>query len=176
MFFELIRKRRSIRKYQERGVESEKVNLLVEAALRAPSSRGFNPWSFVVVDDPELLQQLAMSKPHGAGFLKGAPLAVVVCADAEVSDVWVEDAAIATIFVHLAAADLGLGSCWVQIRKRSHDDSRSAEAYVAERLGLPENLRVEAIVGVGYPAEDKPGHPIESLSAEKVHVNRYGRS
>jgi nitroreductase len=175
MFLDLLRRRRSVRRFQTRRVESEKVRQLVEAALRAPSSRGFNPWCYVVVDDPGLLAQLARSKPHGASFLSGAPLGIVVCADPSVSDVWVEDAAIGTILLHLAATDMGLGSCWVQIRKRPHDDAQSAEAFVAGLLDLPPGLRVEAILAIGYPDEDKPGHDPGALLTDKVHHNRFGQ-
>jgi len=175
MFIDLVRGRRSVRKYLEKPVEREKVDLLVEAALRSPSSRGLNPWEFVVVTDRELLGRLSRAKTHGATFLKDAPLGIVICADPQQSDVWVEDAAIATTLVHLAAASLGLGSCWIQIRGRRHNDGRPSSEYVAELLGLPEGREVDAIVAVGYPAEEKRPHPAEDLQYEKVSYDRYGR-
>ena len=175
MLVELLRTRRSIRNFEQRPVEKEKVDQIVEAALRAPSSRGFNPWHFVVVADPEMLGNLSKAKPHGAAFLKNAPLAVVVCADPSVSDVWVEDASIASIIVHLAATDLALGSCWIQIRKRPHESGTSAGEHIAGLLNLPENLEVESIVAIGYPAEEKNGHPEESLQREKVSFETYGK-
>ena len=174
MFLDLVTRRRSIRRFLQKPVAPEAVAQLVEAALRAPSSRGFNPWQFVVVEDRERLASLARCKPHGAAFLKEAPLGIVVCADPQRSDVWVEDAAIATIFLHLAAASLGLGSCWVQIRKRMHTESQPAGAYVADLLGLPAGLEVAAIMAIGYPAEDKPPHPFASLTYDKVHREAYG--
>lgn len=175
MFIDLIRIRRSVRKFRDRDVEPEKIDLLIEAALRSPSSRGFNPWEFVVVTEPELLGRLSAAKPHGALFLKRAPLAVVVCADPRKSDVWVEDASIAAIFLHLAAASLDLGSCWIQIRKRDHDPGRTAGDFVRDLLRIPEGLEVESIVAIGYPAEEKTPHPASSLMVEKVSYNRYGQ-
>jgi nitroreductase len=175
MFMDLIRVRRSVRKFKNRDVEPEKIDRLIEAALRSPSSRGVNPWEFVVVTDPELLGRLSAAKPHGASFLKKAPLAVVVCADPGKSDVWVEDASIAAIFLHLAAASLGLGSCWIQIRKRDHAPGRTAGEYVRKLLHIPEGLEVESIVAIGYPAEEKLPHPASSLMDEKVSYNRYGK-
>ena len=174
MFMDLIRSRRSIRRYQDRPVATEKIDLLVEAALRSPSSRGFNPWSFVVVQDRETIAALARAKPHGASFLANAPLAIVVCADPEVSDVWVEDASIATLYLHLAATDLGLGSCWIQLRRREHADGGSCRDYVAHKLELPEGTEVLAIMAVGYPKEEKKAHPSDSLQSEKVSWERYG--
>jgi len=169
---ELLRKRRSIRTFSREKVKPETVELLIEAVLRAPSSRGINPWEFVVVDDTELLSRLAQSKEHGSQFLENAPLAMVVCADGSRSDVWVEDCAIASIIVQLAALSLGLGSCWVQIRNRQHDGSRSAEEYIRELLGLPEHLKVESIIGIGHPGEAKKPVLAEDLQYDKVKRNR----
>ena len=174
MFHSLIRTRRSIRRYENKPIEAEKIDLLLEATLRPPSSNNRKPWEFVVVTDKELLEQLSSAKPHGAGFLKDAALGIVVCADPGKCDVWVEDASIAGAFIHLAAAALGLGSCWIQIRKREHADGRMARDCVAELLELPDNLEVEAIIAVGYPAEEKAPHPQEELPFEKISYNRYG--
>ncbi|WP_338045576.1 nitroreductase family protein [Oryzomonas japonica] len=170
---ELLRKRRSIRAFTPEPVAPETVDLLVEALLRAPSSRGKNPWEFVVVDDRELLEQLSRSKEHGSQFIKNAPLAIVVCADSTVSDVWVEDCSIAAILVQMAALSLGLGSCWAQMRKRRHDADSSAEEYIRKLLGLPEHIVVECIVGIGHPGEVKKTVPADKLQYGKVKRNRY---
>jgi len=170
---ELLRQRRSIRQFQTRPVEEEKRMQLVEAALRSPTSRGRNPWEFILVDEPELLEKLAASKQHGSRFIAGAPLAIVVLADPDKSDVWIEDCSIAAIILQLAATSLGLASCWAQIRLRPHDGESSAAEYIRGLLGVPGNLQVECIIGVGYAAEEKDGHPEAALLREKVHCNRY---
>jgi len=174
-FFEVIRRRRSVREYVAKEVEADKVEALVEAALRAPSSRGVNPWEFVLVRDKGTLLELSRCKPHGASFVKDASLAIVVCGDPNKSDVWVEDTSIACTFLLLAAEAMGLGACWVQIRGRMYDERTKAGDKVAEILCLPANLEVEAIVAVGYPAEVKRPHSSESLHWNKVHEERYGR-
>ena len=174
MFLSLAQSCRSIRKYQNKPVESEKIDSLVEALLRAPTSMGKNSWEFVVVTDSALLQKLSSAKPHGATFLKKAALGIVVCANPQISDVWIEDASIASIFIHLAAASLELGSCWIQIRERKHNDTQTAEAYIAEVLNLPAHIKVESMVAIGYPDEDKSAHPRESLPYDKVSLNHYG--
>lgn len=170
---ELIRARRSIRAYTKEPVDRQSVDLLAETLLRAPTSRNNKPWEFVVVDDPQLLEGLAKAKEHGSTFLKGAPLAIVVCADADKSDVWVEDCSIASILVQMTAQSLGLGSCWVQIRKRPHDRETTAEAFIRELLGLPERLNVEAVIGIGHPAEKRVPVPARELGYGKVKRNRY---
>ncbi|MEN8199689.1 MAG: nitroreductase family protein [Thermodesulfobacteriota bacterium] len=174
MFIDLLRKRRSIRSFQDRVVEQEKLDLLVEAMLRSPSSRSLNPWEFVVIQKKETIEALSRAKPHGSAFMKNAALAIAVCADPEKCDVWVEDCSIAAIFLHLQATDLGLGSCWVQIRRREHDQDQSAEAYVANTLGLEERMVVEAIIAIGYPASEPAGHPHSSLLSDRVSFERYG--
>lgn len=175
MFLELLQKRRSVRQFQQKKVEQEKVEQLVEAMLRSPSSRSLDPWEFVVVDDTDTIAALSKAKPHGAGFMKNAPLAIVVCADPQKSDVWVEDCSIASILLHLAAADLGLGSCWVQMRLRQHDASTSAGQYVSKVLEIKDGLEVEAVIAIGYPAEEKPGHGREALLYDRVSYHRYGQ-
>jgi len=175
MFLGLVQKRRSIRRFAERRVESEKINVLVEAALRSPSSRGFNPWQFILVTNQSLLEKLSSAKQHGSSFLRNAPLGIVICGDPDKSDVWVEDCSIASILIHLAAASLELGSCWIQIRKRMYDRTKTAEAYVKGILDIPANLRVESIVAVGYPDEMKPPHKKEELQYDKVYDNYHGK-
>jgi len=175
MILPLIQKRRSIRKYQERKIEPDKIQALVEAALRSPSSMGYNPWEFVVVDDPDLLDKLSKAKPQGSVFIKNAPLGIVVCADPERSSVWVEDASIACTYIQLTAESLGLASCWIQIRDRMHDQTKPAEAYIAEVLSIPKNMKVEAMIALGYPEEQKAPHGKEELLYGKVHHNTYGK-
>ena len=174
MFLSLVQKRRSIRRYLDKPVEPEKIELLIESALRSPSSKGLNPWELIVVKDKDLLEKLSKAKPHGASFLKNAPLGVVVCADSSKCDVWVEDASIATIFLHLAATSMGLGSCWIQIRKRMYDQTKTSQEYIRELLKIPENFKVESIVAIGYPAESKPSHKKESLPYDKIHFDFFG--
>ena len=175
MFISLLQKRRSIRKFQDKKVETEKIDTLIEAALRSPSGGAKNPWEFVVVTDKDLLEKLSMAKERGSALIKGASLGIVVCADPGKQDIWVEDAAIASTIIHLAATDLGLGSCWIQIRERMHKGNQPAESYITELLSLPKDLKVLSMVAIGYPDEEKPGHEKEKLQYEKIHRNRYGQ-
>ena len=170
---ELLRARRSVRKFTVEAIEPEKVELLKEALLRSPTSRNFRPWEFIFVDDGELLRQLARSKPHGAAFLENAPLAIVICADGDKSDVWIEDCSIASILIQIVAQSIGLGSCWIQIRNRMFDDKTSSEEYVRSLLKMPNNMRVESIIALGYPAEQKEPIPFDSLDHSKIHINSF---
>ncbi len=170
---DILRKRRSIRKYKAQKVESEKIDLLKEAALRSPSSKNINPWEFVFVDDKELLEKLKSCKPHGVAPLATAPLVVVVCADETKNDVWVEDCSIASILLQLTAQSLDLGSCWVQIRERMYNETTSAEKYIQDLLNIPENFRVISIVTVGYPEKQREGKSFDELQFEKIRTNTF---
>lgn len=170
---ELLRKRRSIRKFQDKSIELGKIEILKEAALRAPSSRNIMPWEFIFATDKNILKKLSEAKQHGSAFVAGAALAVVVCADTTKTDVWVEDCSIASIIFQLTGLEMGLGSCWVQIRNRKHNESESAEAYIQKLLGIPEHFAVENIVALGYPAEEKEPIPYSSLPLEKIHSEKF---
>ncbi len=170
---EILRQRRSIRKYQDKGIEKDKLEILKEACLRSPSSRNINPWNFIFIDEEELLSKLSRSKSHGARFLKNAPLGILICADETQSDVWIEDCSIAAIILQLTAQSLQLGSCWIQIRNRQHDQNISAEQYIRKQLSLPKKLRIEAIIALGYPAEEKADIPFTELQFNKIKMNSY---
>lgn len=170
---DILRTRRSIRKYHTEQIDLESIKLIEEALLRSPSSRGINPWRFILVDEPELLQKLSESKQHGSQFLKNAALGIVVCGDETESDVWIEDCSIATILAHLTAHSLGLGSCWIQIRNRFHASGQSAEDYIRDLLGIPEGVKVLSIISIGHPAETKQPVPAERLEHGKIMRNGY---
>ncbi len=170
---ELLRERRSVRAFTDQPIETEKVEALVEAVLRSPTSRNLNPWGFVFVDDKALLDGLSRCKPHGAGFLSSAKLAVVVCGDTKKSDVWIEDGSVASILLQMTAQSLGLGSCWVQVRNREHDGNVSSCQYVRKLLEVPDPYEVLSVIGIGYPDEHRPGVPMENLDQGKVHWNGW---
>lgn len=111
-FSELIKNRRSMRKFTDEELTQDEVVALMKAALMSPSSKRSNSWQFVVVDDKEKLKELSHCKEQASSFIADAALAIVVMADPLASDVWIEDASIASIMIQLQAEDLGLGSCW----------------------------------------------------------------
>lgn len=170
---DIIRRRRSIRQFAPEPIEPEKLKKLMEALLRAPTSRSRQPCTFVMVDERQILEQLVAAKPHGTSFFKTAPLAVVIAADPTVSDVWIEDSSVAATFVQLAAEELGLKSCWAQLRLRQHSDSISASEYVRTLIDIPEGMEIPMVIAIGYPAEQKPGHAESSLMFDRIHSNRF---
>ena len=139
----------------------------------APSSKRSNPWQFIVVEDKEMLQKLAHCKNGGSAFLEGCSLAVVVCADVMASDVWVEDASVASIYMQLQAEDLGLGSCWCQIRNRVTEDERDSNDYVRFLLQIPYQLDVLSIIGFGHKDQVRKPFDESHLQWEKIHLGKY---
>ena len=168
-FSELIRVRRSHRKFTSQPVERQKVEAILKAGLLAPSGKSVYPCEFIVVDEPDMLAKIAHAKARGAALVEGAPLAVVVVADTSKSDVWVEDASIATTLIMLEAENQGLGACWVQMRLRGTDDGVAATENLRKLLNLSSEHEVLAVVAIGYKAEEKPARTDGDLKFEKIH-------
>ncbi len=172
-FASLIKTRRSTRHFTDQLLDPEQVEMILKAALMAPASKRKNPWEFILVEDRSMLEKLALSKPAGSSFLKNCALAVVVVANVMESDVWVEDASVASIFMQLQAEDLGLGSCWCQIRNRHMEDDTDAGQYVRGLLDIPYQLEVLSIIGFGYKERENKPFDESRLQWEKVHPGKY---
>lgn len=160
--------RRSIRRYTDEPVSDADIAVLKESALRAPTSRNLRSWRFEFVTDRHTLVELSTAKERWGEFVADAPLGIVVAGDETTSDCWVEDCAIAATVLQLTATDLGLGSCWIQIRERLRADGTSAEKYVRDVLGMPAELRVLCILAIGHPAEAKPPHAHDDLAWVRI--------
>lgn len=172
-FIELLKTRRSKRKFTPEKIESEKIELLIQAALMSPTGKKKNHWDFVVVQDKSMLEKLSHCKPHSASLIASAPLAIVVIGNPQQSDTWIEDCSIASIIVQLAAESLGLGSCWVQVHKREHNETQTAGEYVKQILGIPSEKEVLSIIAIGYPNEDKKPFDVSDLKRDKIHFEKF---
>ncbi|HEX2926300.1 MAG TPA: nitroreductase family protein [Ruminiclostridium sp.] len=170
---DLLKSRRSIRKFKDREVEGDKLDIILKSALLSPSSRGVRPWHFIVVTDKETLQKLSASKQYGSQFLAGAPAGIVVIGDTKASDIWIEDTSIASIIIQLAAQDLGLGSCWIQIRERFKAENQKSEEYVKSVLDIPGEYGVLSIIALGYPDETKKPYDENELENTKLHFDKF---
>jgi len=172
-FFELLKTRRSIRKYLPKAIEQEIITKITNAALMSPASKRSNPWEFIVIQDKETLVKLSQSRPHGSQFLNDSPLGIVVIADTTKSDVWMEDASIASIIMQLQAHDLGLGSCWVQVYGRQKDENTTTESYIRELLNIPNHYSVLNIISIGYPDEERKAYEEDKLPTQKIHFDKF---
>lgn len=148
-FTDLINTRHSIREYKNEKIEDEVLNKLIEFAKLAPTSRNKKPCLLIPVTEKDLLEQLSESKAGGSQMLKNAAAAIVVAGDSEKSDVWIEDCSIAMTYLHLGAANLGLGSCWVQLRNRKTKSDEDSAEFVKKILGLENKFQVLAVLSLG---------------------------
>ena len=163
-----------MRKFTDEELSQDQVVTLLKAALMSPSSKRSTPWQFIVVDDKETLQKLSLCKELGAAFLKDAPLAIVVMADPLASDVWIEDASIASLMIQLQAEDLGLGSCWIQVRERFTATGIPSGDFVHNVLDIPLQLQVLSVVAIGHKGMERKPFDEERLQWEKIHLGKYG--
>jgi len=172
-FKDLVSLRRSHRKFTAQEVDAEAVRLILRAALMSPTSKSRRSWQFVVVDDKASLEKLADAKDAGAQFVKDAPLAIVVLGDPVDNDCWIEDGSIAAISMQYQAEELGLGSCWVQMRGRGLSDGTSADTVIRGILFIPDNFNVLCIVAVGHKADERRPQNEDKLKWENVHLNVF---
>lgn len=163
-----------MRKFTSEELTQDEVVTLLKAALMAPTSKRSNSWQFIVVDDKPTLDLLSRCKESGASFLTDAALGIVVAGDPLASDVWIEDASVASIYLQLQAEDLGLGSCWIQVRERWAADGRSADEYVHGVLDIPLQLQVLSIIAIGHKGMERKPFNEDHLQWEKIHLNKYG--
>lgn len=171
---DFIKNRRSCRKYSDLPIQEEKLKKVLKAGLLAPSGRSKKPWEFIVSTDSKKLELLSNCRTQGGGFfLKDAPVAIIIAADSDITDVWTEDCSIAASYMQLEAHSLGLSSCWVQVRERAHDENKTAENYIKEIMGIPENYKIECMLGLGYPNEEKESYTDEDVAWEKVHFEKF---
>ena len=169
----IFQQRHSIRKYTGAPIDDAALTQIIQAGLLSASSRSIRPWEFIVVKDKDMLRHLSECRTGAAWMLAGADAAIVVIANAEVSDVWIEDSSIAMANMHLMADSLGIGSCWIQGRLRMTPNDTTTEDYVRECLHFPEGYKLEAILSLGMPAEEKTPAELSKLPFEKIHYEKF---
>ena len=168
---ENIMTRTSIRKYKDQPVEQEKIDIMLKAAMAAPTAVNLQPWHFIVIDDKNTLKLLSGQQPNNA------PLMIAVCGDTnkttmpdgkgKLPDFWVQDVSAATENLLLAAHAQGLGAVWTGVYPVME---RVAE--VANVLNCPENIIPLAVVRIGYP--DESPKPKDKFNQENISYNKFG--
>jgi len=168
---ENIMTRTSIRQYKEQPVEQEKIDIMLKAAMAAPTAVNLQPWHFIVINDKKIIDQLAGPQPTNA------PLLIAVCGDTDkttmpdgkgkLPDFWVQDVSAATENLLLAAHALGLGAVWTGVYPVME---RTAE--VANVLNCPQNIIPLAVVRIGYP--DESPEPKDKFKEENISYNKFG--
>jgi len=163
-----IMSRRSIRKFEQRGMAPDDVDIILRAAMAAPSAGNQQPWRFVVLTDRAVLDGAAETTPYGK-MLREAPLALVVAADThdlKHPGMWQQDCSAAVENALLAVNALGLGAVWLGFWPKME-----RVTPLKELLGMPEGVEPLAVLAIGHPAEEKP--PAERYDPSLVHLNRW---
>ena len=172
-FKDIVSKRRSIRKFTDEELTPEQTHAILRAALMSPTSKSTRAWKFIIVDDKNLLRQIAQSKSAGAEFVESAPLAVIVLVDSSLTDVWIEDASIAAVTMQYQATELGLGSCWAQLRLRGHLDGVTSDECLRDLFGYPDHFKAECVIAFGHPAIERKMQDESKLKWESVSINKF---
>jgi nitroreductase len=165
---EAILTRRSIRHYTDQPIAKETIDILLTAAMYAPSASNKQPWHFVVIDDRDILNAIIEFHPH-AKMLANAKCAILVCGDSELAlapGYIPVDCSAASQNILLAAHGMGLGACWLGIHPR---EERIAE--IRKIIALPENIHPVSLISLGYPAK-QPSKP-ERFDASRIHWNKF---
>ncbi len=168
---ENIMTRTSIRQYKDQPVEQEKIDVMLKAAMAAPSAVNLQPWHFIVITDKKTIDLLSGKQPTNA------PLLIAMCGDTDkttmpdgkgkLPDFWVQDVSAATQNLLLAAHALGLGAVWTGVYPVME---RTAE--VANVLNCPSNIVPVAVVRIGYP--DESPEPKNKFKEENISYNKFG--
>lgn len=165
--YEGIQKRRSIRKFEERPVEKEKIEKLLRAAMQAPSAGNQQPWEFLVIEEKETLRKLAKAHIY-AGPIHNAPLGIIVLANEQnlkYKQYCQQDLAAATENILLAAVELDLGTVWMGI---TPDEDRMA--FIKELFQLPPGVEAFSMLAIGYSSANKFEDRFDN---NRVHYEKY---
>ena len=173
--YELTRKRRSVRRYGKEHIDDGIIGEIMKVALTAPTSFGHKPVEYVIVRDRDMIRKIGACKQMGGSQINGADAVIVVMvrtADKRQAEFWIEDGAIASAYILLAAEQYDLGACWVHIRNRMGQRGTSDEE-IRSLLSVPEGYSVLNLVAIGEKAETKKAYTDADLHTENVHYEKY---
>ncbi len=170
--FELAAKRRSIRRYTSDHISDDVLNEIMKVALAAPCSFGHRPVEFVIVRDKKRIIDLAACKSLGGSQIIGADTIIVVMVKLDHGEFWIEDGAIASGYILLAAEQYDIGACWVHIRNRT-GRKRSSDEEIRELLDVPDGYAVLNLIALGGKGEKKKGYSETDFDFSKVHQEMF---
>lgn len=168
--FELAAARRSIRRYSGDRIPDEVIREILKVGMAAPSSFGHRPVEFVIVRDK--ISELALCKSLGGSQIIGADAVIVVMVKQDRGEFWIEDGAVASAYILLAAEQYNVGACWVQIRNRN-GMRKTSDEEVRELLGVPKGYAVLNLIALGGKGESKKGYSESDFDFRKIHYERF---
>lgn len=165
---ELVKSRRSTRKFSDEHLSDETIQKILDIAAYAPSSWGGHPVEYIVIRDKATMAELAKCKAMGAGPLAYGEAAIVPIVDKRNLELWVEDAAVASTYLLLAAEYYDVGACWIHMKDRK-GHTGMAEDDIRALLGIPDHYGILNAVSLGMKKEP----PAERTIQAKVHYGKY---
>ncbi|MCD8036324.1 MAG: nitroreductase family protein [Clostridiales bacterium] len=166
---EAIKTRRSVRKFEDKPVEKEKIDLLLRAAMQAPSAHNEQPWEFIVVENKETLEKLSEADKYTTA-MKNGTLAIVCVTDEKYffsnTNIWMQDLSAASENILLEAVELGLGATWIAITPLE-----DRMAYIKDLFQLPDGVIAFNMIIIGYPAKVKGFE--DRFKPERVHYEQW---
>ena len=169
---DLALRRRSHRSYSDAHIDDSVISEIMNVALAAPCSFGHMPVEFVVVRDKATIKELAECKSLGGSQIVGADVVIVVMVNLNRGEFWIEDGAIASSYILLAAEQYDIGACWVHIRNRT-GKHKSSDEEIRELLGVPDGYAVLNLIALGGKGEIKKPYSIDDFDKSKVHYGRF---
>jgi len=166
---ELLKERRSIRKYKQEPLKKNEIDKILKCGLLAPSSRNSQPWEIYLTKNKEKIIKLSQSKKTGVAFIKAAPLVVVLVANPNKSSVWIEDLSIMATLMQITAWQMGIGSCWVQIRNRNYNKKITSEEYIKNIMDIDSEKKVLCLLSFGYINEDKKAYEDKEILFDRIN-------
>ncbi len=168
-FMELVKARRSTRQFSGASIPDTVIDQILEAAAYAPSSWGGHPVEYIVIRDKKRMAELAKCKAMGAGPLADSDVVILPIVDKRNLELWVEDAAVASTYILLAAESFGIGACWIHMKDRK-GHTGMAEEDIRALLGIPAYYGILNAVSLGM--KKSPQQP-RTLTA-KTHEETFG--
>jgi len=165
---EVIFTRRSVRKYNKKSINENLIKELLEAAMSAPSAGNEQPWHFIIINDPDILNQIPSFHNH-AKMLKDASIAILVCGDLNLEKhkgMWIQDCSAATQNILLAVRAKELGAVWLGIYPRLERIKG-----MKELTKLPENIMPFSLISIGYPAVSQ--EKVKRFDSSRIHENKW---
>jgi len=162
--------RRSIRKYEDKPVEKEKVEKLLRAAMQAPSAVNQQAWEFIVVENKDTLNKLSGMNPYSK-LVAGAPLAIVALSNSDnhkLPSAWQQDMGASLENLLLEAVYLDLGAVWLGVATAEENMK-----FITDTFDLPKNIIPFGLVIVGYPDDSQKNSFTDRFDEKKVHYENW---
>lgn len=172
MLKDLIKDRRSIRQYNDDTVDRELIKELLKYSLMGPSYKSARPIEFLVVDDKETIAKLSNVGSFSTKYVADVPMVVLILANTETTNTWVEESAISAAYFQLLAKEEGLDTCWVTLKDGETPDGEKIQDYLNSFLNIPKHLNAVCMIPVGYGNERVRKRKDFEVD-EKIHYNKF---